>query len=231
MGGEPVVPDTLRIDVLQGEGASYAAGSISYEGFTVAVRDGKKRPVAGAKVSFRLPEEGPTGRFPNGQASETALSDEAGRATVWGIQWGHTPGICTLVITARLGGVSAGTTAQVRITAVAGGSARASAQAVEPPPGLSRPEEEAATVQTPEAAPAPSSKAPSRPAVIISSSGEPGERFSSGRSRWVYLALGVAAAAGAVLAWKLSTTTPAAAPVATAPRLSLGPPTITISRP
>ena len=100
---------TLQIRVVEGEGAVYAAGSRAARGLTVVVSDEIGNPVAGATVSFRLPEEGPGGAFPNGSKSEAVVTKADGRASVWGMQWNKTPGEFQIRITAGKEDMRAGT--------------------------------------------------------------------------------------------------------------------------
>lgn len=98
-------PAVLQLRVVQGEGAVYAAGSRATRGVVVQVTDETGRPVEAATVSFRLPEQGPTGTFSSGQKTEIASTDESGRAEVWGMQWSRDTGGFELRITAAKGQV------------------------------------------------------------------------------------------------------------------------------
>ncbi|MBI4874519.1 MAG: hypothetical protein HY822_07795 [Acidobacteria bacterium] len=84
--------DILQIRVLEGEGAVHATASRSARPLTVQVTDETGQPVAGAAVSFRLPDEGPAGVFASGMKTEVAITGAGGRASVWGIQWNRTAG-------------------------------------------------------------------------------------------------------------------------------------------
>jgi hypothetical protein len=76
----------LQIQVVEGEGAVHAPGSRSSRPLTVEVTDETGRPVAGAAVSFHLPEEGASGTFGNGLRTEVATTDAKGRASLYGLQ-------------------------------------------------------------------------------------------------------------------------------------------------
>jgi hypothetical protein len=76
----------LQLQVVEGEGAVHAPGSRSARPLTVVVTDETGRPVAGAAVSFHLPEDGPSGAFANGLRTEVATTDVRGRASVHGLQ-------------------------------------------------------------------------------------------------------------------------------------------------
>ena len=100
----------LNLRILEGEGAVYALGSRATRGITVEVTDELARPVPGVAITFVLPESGPTGTFTDGKRTEVAITKEDGRATVWGMRWGKTPGTVELRIHAAKGKVRAGTT-------------------------------------------------------------------------------------------------------------------------
>lgn len=99
----------LQVKVVDGDRAVYAAGSRSTRGVAVLVTDESGTPVEGATVSFRLPDEGPTGVFSSGTRSEIATTRSDGRAGVWGMQWNRTPGSFEMRITISKGQARAGT--------------------------------------------------------------------------------------------------------------------------
>jgi hypothetical protein len=61
------------------------------------------KPVEGAAVTFRLPEQGPTGEFSSGKRTEVLSTGADGRVEVWGMQWGRDAGALQLRITAAKG--------------------------------------------------------------------------------------------------------------------------------
>src|ERR1700679_232663 len=63
-------PAILQIKVVEGDGAVYATGSRATRGIAIQVTDETGRPVDGTSVSFRLPDEGPSGSFVNGSKTE-----------------------------------------------------------------------------------------------------------------------------------------------------------------
>jgi hypothetical protein len=99
----------LNLRVAQGEGMVYATGSRATRGIAVEITDELARPVPGVSVSFLLPDSGPSGTFPSGGRNEIVVTGQDGRAAVWGMRWGRTPGRVDIRITAALGGVRAGT--------------------------------------------------------------------------------------------------------------------------
>src|SRR5947207_13362891 len=82
----------LQIQLLEADGAVHAPGSRSTRPLIVAVTDETGRPVAGAAVSFHLPEEGPGGAFANGLHTEVAVTDAQGRVVLHGLQVNRVPG-------------------------------------------------------------------------------------------------------------------------------------------
>jgi hypothetical protein len=77
----------LQVRVVQGEGAVYAIGSRATRGVVVQVTDETGKPVTGAAVSFRLPEDGPSGEFRAGGRTEIVTTGADGKAEVWGMLW------------------------------------------------------------------------------------------------------------------------------------------------
>ncbi|MCU1337870.1 MAG: hypothetical protein JWO19_3451 [Bryobacterales bacterium] len=99
----------LLIRIVEGEGAVYPIGSRATRGVTVQVTDETGKPVDNAAVSFRLPDDGPTGAFSSGMRTEIVTTGVDGRANVWGMQWNRLPGPLEVRITAAKGKARAGT--------------------------------------------------------------------------------------------------------------------------
>lgn len=99
----------LQIQVVEGEAAVHKAGARSARPFTVEVTDETGRPVAGAIVSFRLPDEGPGGVFSTGIRTELVTTDSNGRASIRGFQLNRTTGPFQIRITASKDTARAGT--------------------------------------------------------------------------------------------------------------------------
>jgi hypothetical protein len=99
----------LQIQVIQGEGTVHAPGVRSSHALSVAVTDEGGRPVAGAAVSFHLPENGPGGSFVNGLRTDVATTDARGRATVRAFQANRAPGRFQIRIVASKEQARAGT--------------------------------------------------------------------------------------------------------------------------
>jgi hypothetical protein len=94
--------------VVEGEGTTYATGSRATRGLTVLVTDESGKPVEGATVNFRLPDEGPGGSFTGGSRTQLVTTQADGRATVWGMQWNKTPGALEIRVTATKSQARAG---------------------------------------------------------------------------------------------------------------------------
>lgn len=90
----------VQLRVIEGDGVAYRTGTRATRGLTVLVTDETGRPVDMAAVSFRLPDEGASGRFSSGLRTEVVTTGPDGRATVWGMQWNKTPGPMEIRITA-----------------------------------------------------------------------------------------------------------------------------------
>ena len=102
-------PAILLIHIMEGEGAVYPIGSRATRGVTVQVTDETGKPVNGAAVVFRLPQDGPSGTFSSGMQTEVVPTATDGRANVWGMQWNRVTGPMEVRITAAKGEARAGT--------------------------------------------------------------------------------------------------------------------------
>ena len=102
-------PAILLIRIVEGEGTVYPIGSRATRGVTVQVTDETGKPVERAAVSFRLPDDGPTGAFSSGMRTEIVTTGADGRANVWGMQWNRVTGSLEVRITAAKGQSRAGT--------------------------------------------------------------------------------------------------------------------------
>ena len=96
----PAAVTTLQLRIVEGEGTVYPVASRATRGLTVLVTGEDGSPVAGAAVSFRLPEDGPGGTFTSGLRTEVVTTKSDGRAAVWGMQWNKLPGPFDIRITA-----------------------------------------------------------------------------------------------------------------------------------
>lgn len=103
---EPIA--ILRLRVLGGEGQVHGAGARSPRPVAVLVTDETGRPVEGATVSFRLPEDGPTGSFTGGMRTDIAVTAKDGKAESGTIEWGKLSGPVSIRVTALKDQVRAG---------------------------------------------------------------------------------------------------------------------------
>lgn len=101
-------PAILQVHVVEGDGAVYAIGSRATKGISIQVTDETGKPVDAATISFRLPDNGPTGTFASGSKTEIATTRADGRAAAWGMQWNRSPGLLEIRITAVKGQTRAG---------------------------------------------------------------------------------------------------------------------------
>jgi hypothetical protein len=99
----------LQIRVVEGEGGVHPAGSRAPHPIVVEITDETGRPVEGAIVSFRLPEDGPGGVFTNGLRTDVATADARGRAALRGLRVNRTPGRFQIRIIASKEQARAGT--------------------------------------------------------------------------------------------------------------------------
>ena len=90
----------VQLKVLEGEGTVYRTGTRATRGLTILVTDETGKPVNNAAVSFRLPDDGPSGVFNSGLRTEVITTGPDGKAAVWGMQWNKTPGPVEIRITA-----------------------------------------------------------------------------------------------------------------------------------
>jgi hypothetical protein len=123
---------TLQIRVLEGEGAVHPAGTRKTLPLTIQVTDEAGKPVEHATVSFHLPDEGPSGTFPNGLHTDISATDATGRARIRVVQWNRIPGPFQVRIVASFEQVRAGLVSRQYIEGRPAASAAAAASPVAP---------------------------------------------------------------------------------------------------
>ena len=123
----PAQVGILQIQILEGEGGVYAPGARATRPLTVEVTDETGRPVSGAAVSFHLPEDGPSGTFPNGLRTAVVNTDERGRVVLNSMQLNRVPGRFQVRVIASKEQTTAGTVSFQYIADPASGAAIAGA--------------------------------------------------------------------------------------------------------
>lgn len=66
--------------MIEGEGAIHGSGAKASRPIVVEITDETGRPVEGAAVSFRMPEEGPGAAFPQGMKTDIRVTAPDGKA-------------------------------------------------------------------------------------------------------------------------------------------------------
>lgn len=94
---------SLKIVVLEGEGAKNNIRSKVAVAPAVEVRDEADKPVQGAEVVFQLPMVGPSGVFDGWVKTQTVRTDEGGRARVTGYTPNDEEGRFNIKVTATSG--------------------------------------------------------------------------------------------------------------------------------
>jgi hypothetical protein len=83
---QAAAPGKIFVTIVEGEGAINNVRQRVAREPIVQVEDENRRPVAGAVVTFTLPQQGASATFPNGARSLTVLTDDQGRAVARGLQ-------------------------------------------------------------------------------------------------------------------------------------------------
>jgi hypothetical protein len=82
---EPPRP-RMNVAVVEGEGVLNNVRESKPNNVVVIVRDGNRKPIPNASVSFSLPADGPGGTFADGGKALTITSDKDGYATARGLR-------------------------------------------------------------------------------------------------------------------------------------------------
>ena len=119
-------PPKLHIVIVEGEGAINNVRQRVAREPIVQVEDENRKPVAGAAVTFLLPQQGPGATFANGARSTTLLTDNNGRAVARGLRPNNVNGEYQVRVTASHRGETASATiTQVNAIALTGAAAGA----------------------------------------------------------------------------------------------------------
>ena len=116
----------LHIVIVEGEGAINNVRQRVAREPIVQVEDENRKPIAGAAVTFLLPQQGPGATFANGGRSTTLLTDTNGRAVARGLRPNNVNGEYQIRVTASHQGQTASAViSQANALAVAGAAAGA----------------------------------------------------------------------------------------------------------
>ena len=119
-------PTSLRIVIVEGEGAINNVKQRVNREPIVLVEDENHKPVAGVSVTFFLPNQGPGGTFANGTNSLTTATNAQGQAVARGIRFNNQAGSMEIRVAASIAGQTASaiiTQTNVLGSATSGGSA------------------------------------------------------------------------------------------------------------
>lgn len=107
---QAAAPLKLNIAIVEGEGAINNVRQRVAREPIVQVTDENNKPVAGAAVTFLLPNSGPGGTFPGGQNSMTVITDAEGKAQARGLRANRMDGKYQMRVTVSFQGVTSSTT-------------------------------------------------------------------------------------------------------------------------
>lgn len=105
-----VRPGRIQIVIVEGEGAINNVRQRVAREPIVQVEDENRRPVAGAAVTFLLPNQGASASFANGAQSLTITTDAQGRAVARGLRPNNVNGRYEIRVNASSEGRTASTT-------------------------------------------------------------------------------------------------------------------------
>jgi hypothetical protein len=117
----------LEIVIVEGDGAINNVKKRTSREAIVEVQDENHKPVAGAIVSFTLPNTGPGGTFVNGSRLFMVTTDQAGRAAATSIRANSLTGSYNIRVTASFQGQTATATIAQTNAILAGAAAGAGA--------------------------------------------------------------------------------------------------------
>ncbi|MGA2721387.1 MAG: hypothetical protein ABSG79_03135 [Bryobacteraceae bacterium] len=111
----------FRIGVLEGDGAINQISQLVNRAVSVQVTDENHNALSGVSVTFFLPNDGPSGLFPNGSRVLTVFTDDKGVATSRSVRFNNVVGLMPIRVVATLFSQSA--TATVTQTNVSSSAA------------------------------------------------------------------------------------------------------------
>jgi hypothetical protein len=114
----------IHIAIIEGDGAINNVRQRVAREPIVQVEDENRRPIAGAVVSFTLPQQGASATFPNGARSLTVMTDSKGQAVARGLQPNNVNGKYEIRVNASHDGRTSSTTI-TQTNAIVGAAAAA----------------------------------------------------------------------------------------------------------
>jgi hypothetical protein len=123
----PPAPGKLHIVIVEGEGAINNVRQRVAREPIVQVEDENRKPIAGAAVTFLLPQQGAGATFANGARSATLLTDNNGQAVARGLRPNNVNGQYEIRVNASHQGRTASATITQTNALVAGAAAAAGA--------------------------------------------------------------------------------------------------------
>ena len=104
-GQQLPAPDSrppFHITVIEGEGSINNIHQTINRGATILVEDENRTPLSGVAVSFFLPNDGPSGLFPNGSHVLTVFTDDKGYASSRPVRFNNLVGLMHIRVVASL---------------------------------------------------------------------------------------------------------------------------------
>jgi hypothetical protein len=99
---QPQENPPFRVSVIEGEGSINNIRQMVNRGAVVQVEDENKNPLSGVAVSFFLPNDGPSGLFPNGSRVLTVFTDDKGMAASRSVHFNNMVGLMRVRVVASL---------------------------------------------------------------------------------------------------------------------------------
>jgi hypothetical protein len=116
------------------DAAALPVNSLSSNGYTLMVLDANGAPVSGAAVALRMPDDGPSGFFPDGKKTLVSYTDAKGLVRFQHIHWNGSAGTALVRVTVVKAGVQTAVLIQQSLLANPDGTALASAKPLSAPP-------------------------------------------------------------------------------------------------
>ncbi len=122
-------PETLRVIVVEGQGAINNIRDRTARAPVVRVEDSQERPVAGATVNFTLPDLGASGYFPDGGTTFSTTTDQNGVAGAHGLRPNNVAGQFQIrVMASHQGQTGSATINQVNVAPAAAAKKKSKAK-------------------------------------------------------------------------------------------------------